>query len=185
MYSRAIEEYETRLYDLRRSVWESVGLGCVSLVSALAASALHPALALPLFFGGLTGMFLGIRAEWRRWDLIDQLMAQPDAYAIPELRARAMEEVTPERRQSLAVSLRRLLNAPGARIVDRIADAAEDLEALARDLDDDELVLDAAAAVACAQLLSDPMNSPLFNESAHADDVRSRVRHIRSGFNRR
>ena len=62
---------------------------------------------------------------------------------------------------------------------------ADDLEALIRDLDDHELVLDPPAAVACARLLSDPMNSPLLDATAPAEDVRSRVRQIRSGFDHR
>ena len=93
-----------------------------------------------------------------------------------------MEEATLQRRHSLAISLRLLLNAPGSGINARVAGAANDLEALIRDLDDDELVLDPPAAVACARLLSDPVNSPLLDATAHAEDVRSHVRHIRSGF---
>jgi hypothetical protein len=185
MYARLVEEHEARLGELRRSTWEGVILGCLAFTAALGASALQPALALPLFFGGVTGIFLGIRAEWHRWDLVDRLVTDPDAYGIPEVRARALDEVTPERRRSLACSLRLLVNAPGGRIVDRITDAADDLEALARELDDDALALDPAAAVACARLFSDPTSSPLFDESASAADVRSRVRHIRSGFDHR
>jgi hypothetical protein len=74
---------------------------------------------------------------------------------------------------------------PGTRINDRVTGATEDLEALARDLDDDELVLDPAAAVACVRLLSDRVQSPLLDADSHAEDVRSRVRQIRSGFDRR
>jgi hypothetical protein len=136
-------------------------------------------------FGGLTGTALGLRAAYRRWDLLDRLVAEPDAYAIAEVRALALAESAPERRHSLAISLRLILNAPGARINARVAGAAEDLEGLVHDLDDDELVLDPAAAVACARLLSDPTNSPLLDATARAEDVRSRVQQIRSGFHTR
>jgi hypothetical protein len=145
----------------------------------------HPAFSLPLLFGGVTGTVLAARAAYRSWDLLDRLVGEPDAYAIAEVRTRALEEATLQRRHSLAISLQLLLNAPGSRINARVAGAADDLEALIRDLDDDELVLDPAAAVACARLLSDPVNSPLLDVTARAEDVRSRVRHIRSGFGHR
>jgi len=185
MYARAIEESEAQLGELRRAEWEGFALGMPFLGSALAASQLHPAFALPLFFGGLAGMVLGIRAAYRRWDLLDRLVCERDAYTIPDVRAEALREATPERRHDLAVSVRLMLNEHGSRAADRAASVAEDFEALARELDDDELALDPAAAVACARLLRDPANSLLFDETAYADDVRSRVRQIRTGFNRR
>jgi len=185
MYARAIEQSEARLGELRRAEWECFGLGVPFLGSALAASQLHPAFALPLFVGGLTGMVLGVRAAFRRWDLLDRLVCERDAYTIPEVRSRALREATPECRHDLAISVRLMLNARGSRVADRVATAAEDLEALARELDDDELVLDPAAAVACGRLLADPANSPLFTETARTDDVLSRVRQIRAGFYRR
>jgi hypothetical protein len=185
MYARAIEESEGRLRDLRRAEWEGFGLSAFFFASALIASLFDSALALPLLFGGLTGTVLAARAAYRSWDLLDRLVGEPDAYTIAEVRTRALAEATLQRRHSLAISLRLLLDAPGSRINARVAGAADDLEALIRDLDDDELVLDPAAAVACARLLSDPMNSPLLDATAPAEDVRSRVRQIRSGFDHR
>jgi hypothetical protein len=185
MYARAVDESKARLGGLRRTEWESFALGVPLLLSAVVASQLHPGSALALFIGGLTGIVLGIRAEWRRWELLDRLVSERDAYSIPEVRARAQREASPERRHDLAVSVRLLLNAPGPRLAERVAGAAEDLDALARELDDDALDLDPAAAVACARLLEDTVNSPLLNGTAHADDVQSRVRQIRSGFDRR
>lgn len=143
---------------------------------------LYPTFALPLLFGGLTATVLGIRAAYGRWDILDRLVAEPDAYAISEVRALALAETTPARRRSLAISLRLILNAPGERINARVAGSAEDIEALIHDLDDDELMLDPAEAVACRRLLTYSMNSPLLDASSSAEDVRSRVRQIRSGF---
>jgi hypothetical protein len=182
MYARAVEQSDARLRELRRAQWEGFGLSAVFLAAAFCASFFQPAFALPLLFGGVTGTVLAARAAYRSWDLLDRLVGEPDAYAIAEVRIRALAETTLERRHSLAISLRLLLNAPGSGINARVAGAADDLEALIRDLDDDELVLDPAAAVACARLLSDPMNSPLLDARSPAEDVRSRVRHIRSGF---
>jgi hypothetical protein len=180
-----MEESAARLRELRRAQWEDLGLSAVLLAAAFSASVLHPALALPLLFGGLAGTVLSIRAAYRRWDLLDELVAEPDAYSIAEVRAHALAETTPERRHSHAISLRMILNAPGAPVNARVAGATEDLEALVHDLDDAALVLDPAAAVACTRLLSDSLNSPLLDATARAEDVRSRVRQIRSGFHAR
>jgi hypothetical protein len=185
MNARAIDESETRLGRLRRTEWESFALGLPLLVAAVVASQLHPSSAPALFFGGLTAMIIGVRAEWRRWELLDRLVGERDAYSIPEVRARAQREASQERRHDRAIAVRLLLDAPGTRVADRIADSAEELSALARELDDEDLDLEPAAAVACARLFADPVNSPLLNAAAHADDVRSRVRQIRSGFNPR
>ncbi len=60
--------------------------------------------------------------------------------------------------------------------------AADELEALARDLDDRRLALDPASAVACMRLLTGIDGSPLFNSALPPEDLRSRVYQIRSGF---
>ena len=60
--------------------------------------------------------------------------------------------------------------------------AAEELEALACELEDEELALDPACAVACMRLLSDVSESPLLNPALPPELLRSRVRQIRSGF---
>ena len=185
MYARAIEESEAQLNELRQEEWEGFGLAALFLGAALAASFIHSALTLPLLFGGFTGCALGVRAACRRWDIVDRIVGERDAYVIAEVRARALQETSRQRRSDLAVSVRQILAAPGPRICERVACATEELKALARELDDEELVLDPAAAVACARLLTDPVNSPLFDEAGRPDDVRSRVLQIRSGFHPR
>jgi hypothetical protein len=59
---------------------------------------------------------------------------------------------------------------------------ADELDALAAELEDDGLALDPVAAVACVRLLSDLPASPLLNPAAPVSDLRSRIRQIRSGF---
>ncbi len=163
MYARALEEIDVRIAGLRRAAWEAGALGCCCLAVAVAAASTTSPLAVPLFFGGLTGIFLGVRAEWQRWELIDRLLTERDAHVIEAVRARAVAEATLERRHSLAVSLRLILDAPGSRISTRLSGAVDDLEALARELDDEGLTIEPASAVACARLLTDPLASPLLN----------------------
>ena len=132
---------------------------------------------MPLFVGGIAVGAKGVRAAWRRWDLVDRLADYVDAYVIPEVLAYASRHASMERRRTFASFLRsRLLTSD-----ERIAAVAQDLEALASELEDDALALDPVAAVACMRLLSEP-DSPLLDRSAPTEELRSRVLQIRSGF---
>ena len=177
MYARAVEEGAARLRALRHEEWEDLGLGAVAIALAVSATQVWPELALPLFAGGIAVGAKGVRAAWRRWDLVDRLADYVDAYVIPEVLAYASRHTSLERRRTFASFLRnRLLTGD-----DRLTAVAQDLEALASELEDDSLALDPVAAVACMRLLSEP-DSPLLARSAPTDELRSRVLQVRSGF---
>lgn len=182
MYARAVDEAATRLRELRHAVWEDLGLAALALGLAVAATQVRPALAVPLFLGGLAVGALGMRAVWLRWELVERLAVEPEAQVIAEVRAYASREAKMERRHTSAALIRSRLRQPSLGFEARVSAAAEDLEALACELDDDELELDPACAVACVRLLSDLAGSPLLNLTLPAEDLRSRVRQIRSGF---
>jgi hypothetical protein len=86
-----------------------------------------------------------------------------------------------DRRRSLSGYVRTALEEPTSARDDRVDAAAHELEALASELDDEELVLDPACAVACVRLVSDVASSPLLNVELPAELLRSRVSQIRSG----
>lgn len=131
---------------------------------------------MPLFLGGLFVGGFGVRALWRRWDLVDRLAGERDAYAISEVRARASSAATMERRRGCAASIRSRLREP------RLVLVAEELGALASELEDGELELEPAAAVACARLVTDVAGSPLLDPNLAPEDLSSRVLQIRAGF---
>jgi hypothetical protein len=131
----------------------------------------------PLFVGGVVVGVKGVRAGWRRWDLVDRLADYVDAYVIPEVLAYASRHTSMERRRTFASFIRCRLLAQDP----RIAAVERDLEALANDLEDDSLAIDPVAAVATMRLLSEP-ESPLLDRGAPTDALRSRVLQIRSGF---
>jgi hypothetical protein len=182
MDARTVDDAAIRLRHLRREEWEDLGLGALALGLAVAATQVRPHLAVPLFVGGLAVGILGMRALLRRWDLVERLAAERDAYVIAEVRAYALREAATERRHSLAVMIRNRLQEPCPLVEARISTAAEELGALASELDAPELELDPACAVACVRLLSDVEGSPLLNPALPAEDLRSRVWQIRSGF---
>jgi hypothetical protein len=179
MYARAVEDAAVRLRELRAEARGQLGLGMLSLGLAVAATQVDPDLALPFLLGGIAVGARGMRALWRRWDLVDTLAGERDAYVIPEVLAQAAREATIERRRSYASLLRTWLREPTERHV-RLA--ASELEALVRELDDEQLMLDPADAVACRRLLSELGESPLRNRGRPPEELRSRVRQIRSGF---
>ena len=87
-----------------------------------------------------------------------------------------------DRRHSFAALIRGRLGDATTTDDARVLAAADDLQALARELDDDKLSLDPASAVACMRLLSDVSRSPLLIRALPTEDLRARIRQIRCGF---
>jgi hypothetical protein len=181
MYARAVDDASLRLRALRDEEWSDLGLAAFAIGLALVATQTTPDFAIPLFIGGVAVAFRGVVAAWRRWDMLDRLAADPDAYVIPEVRKHALQEATIDRRRLYAAYLRYALQATAA---GEFGVATPELESLIAELEDDTLTLDPACAVACARLASDPSGNPLLRFDSSPAEVRSRVRHIRSGFSR-
>jgi hypothetical protein len=182
MVARAVEDAGRRLHDLRRQEWEDGMVAATAFALAVAASALHPAFALPLFVGGVFVAGRAVLAGWRRWDLLDRLVVERDAYSIAEVRARAEQEASMANRRWLSRAIGSRLELAAN---PRVAANAAQLAALAEELVDPQYALDPACAAACSQLLGDEVTSPLLNSALPAEDVRSRLVQIRSGFHRR
>jgi hypothetical protein len=179
MIARAVEDADRRLHDLRREEWEDGALAVAACALAIAASVVHPTLALPLFVGAMFVVGRATAAGWRRTDLLDALLLERDAYAIAEVRARAEHTASMDNRRWLSSAIRsRLELAEDPRVVAN----GDEFAALADQLADPLLELDPASAVACSRLLTDYAWSPLINDALPAEDVRSRIVQIRSGF---
>jgi hypothetical protein len=185
VYAWEIDRATIELHWLREEEWVNAGLAALMFALAVGASEFTRSLAVPLFVGGLTSTILATRAHWRRWDLLDRLALDREAYRIPEVRLRADRAATMGSRHVLAECIRHLLDPPGYPCAARVRAEAEGLEALAHELDDPTLFLDPACAVACKRLLTEADVSPLFNETLPADDTSARIRQIRTGFRRR
>jgi hypothetical protein len=182
MYARAVDDAAQRLRTLRQEECGDLGLAAAALGSAVAVTQVHPPLAAPLFLGGLAIGALGLRALWRRWDLVERLADERDAHVIPEVLAYARRESTMERRQTFAALIRSELPRVGRTTDARVAALASELGALAQELEDDRLELDPVAAVACMRLLSDVGQSPLYNTALPTGELRTRIRRVRDGF---
>ena len=53
MYARAVDDASARLQELRQEEWQELGLAALALGLALMATQIRPALAMPLFLGGI------------------------------------------------------------------------------------------------------------------------------------
>jgi hypothetical protein len=184
VYARAVDQADARLRELRQEERGELGLAAAALAASLISTEVLPELTAPLFIGGLILGVLGLRTLWRRWDLLERLSGDRDAHVISEVRALAAREATMERRQSFAALIRLKIREAELCSDVRLLAVAGELEALASELEDADLTIDAAAAVACARLLSDVAQSPLLNRTLPAEDLRSRVMQIRSGLRR-
>lgn len=184
MYARAVDQADARLRELRQEERVELALAAGALAASLISTEVLPELTAPLFIGGLVVGLLGLRTLWRRWDLLERLSGERDAHVISEVRALAVREATMERRECFASLIRIKVREAELRSDARVLVVADELEALASELENPELALEAAAGVACARLLSDVARSPLLNPALPAEDLRSRVRQIRSGLGR-
>jgi hypothetical protein len=152
---------------------------------SLAATELARDLALPLFLGGVAVLALGVRASCRRWELRERLLLDPDAYEIGEVHNRADQLATLKERRRLAASVRFLLEQPRTGCRARVEDNARELAELARELDDEHLVLEPICAARCRLLVTDTVESPLLNPDVPSDGLRIAVARVRAGFGRR
>ena len=162
---------------------KKLGLAALALGLAVTATQIRPSVALPLMLGGFIVGALGVRALWRRWDLVDRLAGERDAYVIPEvLKYASLGGHDGEALRHGHVHPRL---ARRAGFQPRGADSTGERRSSKRwppSSTDDGLELDPACAVACQRLLSDLGASPLLNASRPPEELRSRVRQIRAGF---
>jgi hypothetical protein len=182
VYARAVDQVDTRLRELRHEACGDLTLAAAAFVSAVVATEVLPRLAAPLFIGGLAVAALGVRAIWRRWDLLERMSAERDAHVISEVRDFASREATMERRQCFATRVRGSLREASFVADARVLAVADELEALASELENGDLAFEPACAVACMRLLSDVAQSPLLDHASPPEELRSRIRQIRSGF---
>jgi hypothetical protein len=176
MDARAVDDAARRLADLRGAAGSELAAGLLALGLAVAASFAWRPLAVPLLVGGMLVTATGAVALVRQRLLVEELAVDRDAQAIPEVRSYALALLRPSSRRQLAGALRSEKW--------RHQGLAEELEALASELEDGRLALDPACAAACSLLVTDGAG-PLVNPARPPEDLRAAILHIRSGFEER
>ena len=140
----------------------------------------YPPLALRRFsFGGFAVGFLGLRALWRRWDSSSGSKATTMRTPSPRCAKRAAG--SPRRAAARPCRIDPQQAGPARARRARRVRRGGGLRRSASELDDDELELDPAAAVACARLLEDFAASTLLNLDLPPEEhVSCTLRPIRS-----
>jgi hypothetical protein len=178
MYARALQEAETELVALHHDERARLASSAAALGASLVATAVYPALAVPLFVAGLAIGALAVSSIWHHWDLVDRLADDRDAHLIPEVRSYAARETQMDRRRAHAALVRAWASAPDERVADLVAELTD----LADALEDEGLEVDPATAVACRRLVTEPLQSPLLDDRASCEDLRSTILRLRAGF---
>ncbi|HVM56035.1 MAG TPA: hypothetical protein VMT74_01140 [Gaiellaceae bacterium] len=159
-------------------------LACIPLAFLLSP---RPALVVGVA-AGCEAVLAGCSVARRRMHL-RRLALDPDAYAIDDVRRYGVSMIKPARRAALARSLLRLgadAAAPHTLLLrDRVAEFGPDLDALARELESPEFDVEPTSAVACCELLTNGVESALYNPDLPDDDLAVAIHHIRAGIRRR
>lgn len=183
MTARQIDGAATRLRELRADAYEDLGLAGVAFSLALAASVLHPPVALPLLAGALWMTFLGMRAYVARYFLVEELAHEPEAYELPDVRRFGARAASTRNRRLVARSLRGIAEGSTAERGERVAAVCPELMAIIAILEDENTELAPSAAVALdrsVQAFRDLLADPSRSET----ELRSQLRTVLTSLGR-
>jgi hypothetical protein len=182
MTARDVELLDRRLGELHERAVGQLALAWVAFALALVATELRRDLVIPFLIGAIALTGLGLSAFIRKTLLVEDAAVDRDTYVLDAVRRYAARLATCERRRDDADSIRRLLAQPELAIAARVEANRAELEAIADELERDELALDPVSAVALDRLLLRPEESALYNEQLPPECVRSRLVQIEAGF---
>jgi hypothetical protein len=186
VYERAVEQTADDLGRRRRRAQQAAWLA----VAALSAAGITAFFSLPIaaafVAGALLEFVITADAVYRRRELVSHLALQPAAYALPEVAAYGEKATQLAQRARLAAWLSGVVadaRAPHSLCLGyRVALVADELEALARALIAPGGSMEAPSAVACRRLLTDMVDSPLYNPGLPVGDLYDAIHRIRAGI---
>lgn len=186
MDARRIEHAADELERKRRRAAHAGALAGLALVLVAAAIPLAGRLAVALVAGAGAEALVVAAAIHGRRELIARLVLEREAYVLPEVRRYGSRLVRLSQRQRLAAWLREVVadaRLPGSLYLpERVARHARDLDSLARELASPAARVQPTSAVACLQLLTRAVESPLYNARLPADELALALRSIRAGI---
>lgn len=188
--ARDLEAVERRLEQTRTRVREALWVAGVCAAMALAAAPATTApIALALGGGSLAGGLIALTGTLSRQDRIARLALDPLAYELPEVAAYAQRLTRHFERQRLADWILEILREaayyPGHwYFTPRVIQYADELAALSDDLADPAAEIHPASAAAAHLLLTQAVDSPLYNPALPDDLLPMTIRKIRLGISR-
>jgi hypothetical protein len=187
MNDREVEATAWRLTHSRRRIRETLGVAIVCSLIGLAAMRFDLGVAAACAAGALTGFLAAFVDAVSRRDQIARLALDPVAHELPEVSRYANRLASHLERERLAAwiveILREAAHIPGSLYLSaRVIRYADELAALGRDLSDPDAVIRPASAAAVHLLLTQAVESPLYNPAVPADRLPAIIANIRLGI---
>lgn len=168
---------------------ETLGVAVICAFIALVALPFALGVAGAFAVGALAGLLAASFGALSRRDLIAKLALDPVTHELPEVSRYANRLATRLERERLAAwiveILREAASIPGNLYLStRVIRYADELAALGRDLSDPKAVIRPASAAAVHLLLTQAVESPLYNPAVPADRLPAIIANIRLGITR-
>lgn len=189
MNAREVEAIAGDLMHSRRRIRETLAVAAACSVITLVAAPFALGVAGAFAAGALTGLLAAIVGALCRRDQIAKLALDPRAHELPEVSRYANRLASHLERERLAAwiveILREAAHIPGSLYLSaRVIRYADELAALGNDLLDPEAVIRPASAAAVHLLLTQAVESPLYNPAVPADRLPAIIANIRLGISR-
>ncbi len=189
MNAREVEAAARHLMHSRTRIRETLGVAVACFVIALATAPFAVGVAGAFAAGALTGVLVALFGAVARRDQIAKLALDPLAHELPEVSLYANRLASHLERERLAAwiveILREAAHIPGSLYLStRVIRYADELAALGKDLSDPDAVIRPASAAAIHLLLTQAVESPLYNPAVPADRLPAIIANIRLGITR-
>jgi hypothetical protein len=186
MNARDVETAAAAVEKTGRSTVRALVMTGVVAGVALAVLPFQAGFAIALAVGAVSGLVAAAALWWHRRERIERLALEPAAYSIPEVARFGARVAALTERRRLASWIESVA-CEGGGSVDlhlalRASKYAHQLQTLARDLAAPSARVDPAMAVACRRLLTQPVESPLYNPNLPEEDLGALLLRIEAGI---
>ncbi len=189
MNAREVEASARDLTRRRRRIRESLGFASACAVVAVGAAPFALGVAAAFAAGAVTGVLLAMFSALGRQDRIAQLALDPLAHELPEVSRYADRLTRQLERERLAQWIVEMVS-EAAHIPDswylrgRVISYANELAELGEALADPLTQIQPSSAAALHLLLTQAVDSPLYNPAVPADRLQAIIANIRLGITR-
>lgn len=173
----------------RNRIRDAAAIAAMCLMVALATAPFAPGVAVAFAAGALTGILVAAFGRLSRQSQIARLALDPLAHDLPEVSRYAARLTTRRERERLAAWIVEILaeaaSIPGNRyLTARVIRYADELAALGDELSDPFAEIRPSSAAAAHLLLTQAVDSPLYNPAVPADRLPAIIASIRRGITR-
>jgi hypothetical protein len=186
---RALELAANRLDRRRQFLLHASVLAVATLAVTAAVSIWVHAVILPLAILTVGEALAVMWAHYSGREMLQKLALEPAAQEIPAVRRYCQHLLQQPVRDRLAASIDSLIadaNLPRTIcLIERVALVEDQLRLLARDLATPDVPVQVRSLVVCVRLLTNGVESPLFNPGVPVEDLRATLLRVRFGIGRR